>query len=840
MNSESEIKFAGSRMGKLVRVNRFYSSIFGLFVSAVFWLTGVAAVLVWFFYSYSSQKYLIFTGGDQLLFGIFLSFLAIRSFLNYFVKNPEIFSPKKMKEMIANGEKVNLFQSFSLPLASALMNISDDLNETNSGEVLAALVKSNDSNFIFARLGIYKKDFLSGLENSKSLSQIRMFNIAEKAIEVAITEKHSSVEIGDMLVALADADNFFSAVLAELDLTPEDLANIVYWQTAIDKEIEKNKKILDPENLHLTGGIGKDWVFGYTPNLLYFASDMTEAIERSGLGIHIVGHTKETKLIDEALNRSVGANAILVGEPGVGKKTTVLGFADKVSRGKVLPNVAHKHIFELNVDLLISGLSGPGEFTERINAVLSEAAGAGNIIIFIDGIEKILSSGEAGQIDATEVLIPFLNYPEINFIGTTDLSSYNNLIASNAAIAQSFEKIEVSEPTDFDMIRILEDVAPQIEYQYKVLVTYGGIKEIIKLAKKYILDMPNPEKSISILDGIGNSLARSENKVISPDVVRDFVSKKTSIPVSEATGREKEILVNMETEMHKRVVNQVKAIEAVSGALRRSRAGVTDDKKPIGSFLFIGPTGVGKTETAKSLAEVYFGHEDAMIRFDMSEYQNTEDIYRLIGTPPGYPEKQEGELTSRVRNKPFTLLLFDELEKANPDILNLFLQILDEGFITSSTGHKAYFKNTIIIATSNAGANIIRQLAEKNVPYEVAEKQVLDYIQSKNIFRPEFLNRFTKVVYFSPLTLDQIKQVASMMIRSLAENILASKGITLKVEKEALAKLAQLGYDPEMGARPMARVIQEQIENFLAEKILRGEAGKGSEVLFKATDIKNS
>jgi len=838
MNTRIKIDFRGTRIEKLVGVHRFFSSFCGKFLSLTCWIFGLASLSIWISWILNSSNIDQTFGFDQIFLALFIIFLALRSFLRYFVKNPEILPPERVKEVAKEGKEINITTSFSVALAEALMRVGSDLEEVNSTEVLKELSKSEESNFIFARIGLDRSDFQSNLEKAKSLAGVRFINIIERALDTAILENHDQIEVGDMLVALCEADPNFSAILSKLDMTSEDLANIVYWQTSVEKKIERRHTFLDPSNLHLTGGIGKDWAFGYTPDLNHYSINLTEAVERQGLGLELIGHDKEIGLLEEALNRTVGANAILVGEPGVGKKTAVLGFTKRVDEGQTLPNLAHRHIVELNTDLLISGLTGPGEFTQRITSVFSQAANAGNVVIFIDGIEKILSSGEAGQIDATSVLIPYLSYPEINFIGTTNISDYNNLIAPNSALMQRFEKIEVNEPSQEEMVRILEDVAPRIEYHYRVLVTYLAIKEVVKLAKKFVLDQPNPEKSISLLEGAANSLNKSQSKLVDVEVIDNYVSSKTNIPVKEASGHEREVLVNLETELHKRVVNQVQAVNAVAGALRRSRAGVSESKKPIGSFLFLGPTGVGKTETAKALAATYFGSEEAMIRFDMSEYQNKEDTYRLIGSPAGYSEKIEGELTSRVRNKPFSLLLFDEVEKASPDILNLFLQILDEGFITSSAGRKVYFKNTIIIATSNAGANLIRQLVAKNTPYEEAQKQVVDYVQNQGIFKPEFLNRFSSVVYYSPLTREQIKEVAKIMIRNLARDIYQTKGIALKIEMKALEKLAELGYDPEMGARPMERVIAQQVENFLAEKILRGEAPKGQEVIFRLADIK--
>jgi len=839
MNISFKMNFSGSRIAKLVRVNQLFSSIFGKFISLIFWIFGIGVVIIWFSYLLN-MSFSEYFGLDQILLALFLIFISIRSFLRFFVHSPEILTPKKFKEMVASGVQVNIVDAFSVSLARALISLGNDLEEANISEVLKQIVKSADSDFIFYRIGQNKEQILSMLEKEKSPSGVRFATLAERALEIAILEDHEQIEIGDMLVALADAEMIFSSYLSlsEINISSADLANVVYWKTEVVKKYEERHISFDPKHLHLTGGIGKDWAFGYTPDLDHFSVDITTSLERQGLGFELVGHDKEIGLLEQALNRSVGANAILVGEPGVGKRTTVLGFAKKIDEGKSLPNLAHKHVIELNVDLLISGLSGPGEFTERITRVFTQAANAGNVVIFIDGIEKILSSGETGKIDATSVLVPFLSYPEISFIGATDISSFSNLIAGNTALSQRFEKIDITEPTDEEMVRILEDVAPGIEAHFSIAVTYQAIKEIVKLAKKYILDQPNPEKSISILESSANTLSNSRDKILLAKVVDEYVTQKTNIPVTEASGKEKEVLVNLETQLRNRIVGQQKAVKAVSGALRRARAGVTESKKPIGSFLFLGPTGVGKTETAKALAEVYFGSESSMIRFDMSEYQNKEDVYRLIGSPAGYSQKIEGELVAKVRNNPFSLILFDEIEKASPDILNLFLQILDEGFITSSAGRKVYFKNTIIIATSNAGANLIRKLTGQNIDYDSARKQVVDFVQNQGIFRPEFINRFTEVVYYSPLSKLEIKEVAKMMIRKLAKEIGETKGVILKVEVTALEKLAELGYDPEMGARPMARVIAEQVENSLAEKILRGQAKKDSEVVFRLSDIK--
>lgn len=822
----------------MVVLSQFFSSVVGKIISLIFWLGGIGTALVWIFWLVGALNIDQTFGLLLISSAIFLIFLSARSFIGFFLKDPEITTPAEFLNIINSGRDANIINTFSLPLSKALLPVLSKSENITSTEVLKALSTSSASNFIFARLGVGHQDFADFVGKSNSRVAVDFSHIAERSLSISIKENHNQIEVGDMLVALSETDPIFSSFISNLDVTFGDLQNIVYWQTESAKKFEKSRSFLDPSNLHLTGGIGRDWAFGYTPELNQFATDLTQSIENNGLGLEIIGHDRQIKMLEEILNQATGANAVLVGEPGVGKKTTVFGLAKKLSEGTTLPNLAHKHIMELDIDALISGLSGSGEFTARLTQVLSQAGNAGNVIIFIDGLEKILSSGETGTIDATPILESYLGYPEINFIGTIDSSSYNNLIAANSALIQHFEKIDVTEPTDAEMIRILEDTAPAVENHYGVLVTYPALKKIVELSKKYLLDRPNPEKGISVLEAAAGQDPTGGDRVIDAEEIENYLSAKTGIPVREAVGKERETLINLEAELHKRVVSQNQAIAEVAGALRRARAGVGESQKPIGSFLFLGPTGVGKTETAKALSAIYFGSESAMIRFDMSEYQNKEDVYRLIGSPAGSGEKIEGELTAEVRQKPFSLVLFDEIEKASPDILNLLLSVLDEGYIMSSAGKKVYFKNTIIIATSNAGANLIRALTAKKTEYALAQKTLVDYIQNANIFKPEFLNRFSSVIYFSPLSEPEIFEVAKMMIKNLAAELLRDKGIILKVEIAAVEKLAHLGYDPEMGARPMQRVVTEQIENFLAGKILSGEIAKGSEVVFGVRDIK--
>jgi ATP-dependent Clp protease ATP-binding subunit ClpC len=494
-------------------------------------------------------------------------------------------------------------------------------------------------------------------------------------------------------------------------------------------------------------------------------------------------------------------------------------------------------VIQIDIDYLLGGIKSPGELTERLSGVFSEAAAAGNIIIYFENFQNLLSSGDAGKVDATEVLLSFLDSPEMHIVGTCDIGNFNRHIATNSSLVQRFTRVTVEEPTSEEMIRILEDTVPIIEYKTHSIISYEAIKETVSAADKYILNLPNPEKSINLLDGATTKASSQRGKtIILPKDISEYVTEKFDVPAGEVEEGEKQKLLMLEDFLHQSVIGQAEAIAAISNALRRARAGVTNSKKPIGSFLFLGPTGVGKTETAKALSRSYFGAEDRMIRFDMSEFQNKEDIYRLIGSNIG-GEAEIGSLTTAVRERPFSLLLFDEIEKAHRDILDLFLQMLDEGIITDGEGRKVSFMNTIIIATSNAGANLIRESINNGEQYENMKKTLLDYLQKENIYRPEFLNRFTGVIAFSPLSQEEINQVAVLMIEKLKETIRQNKGITVEVEPKAIGELAKLGFDPVMGARPMARVIQEKLENLLATKILSGELKKGDSITIGVQDI---
>ncbi len=827
----------GTIIGRAVDLHQRYSSLLFVSIFTILWFLAIASVGV------ILNQYLIdyieipsrLMGLSFIVLSVFLFYIADRSFFLTKVQHPKLKTLKEVKKNLDSGKEINLYEEFSFELAKATKKIFDNNEEQTDKNLILSLTESQDLLFILNRLGISKESFVEYFNNYTGKKIPADFYV--KALDIAILEGHHYIEIGDVFIVLCSYSDHLKKLLTEYKLELIDLMNVVYWRTRLLRKEIDDKKHLDPAKLKMTGGIGRDWAFGWTPFLKQFAVDLTREIESQGLELDIVGHDKEIKEIKEALLRSNGGNAVLVGEAGVGKNTTVMAFAKKVLNGETYSALDFQHLFKVDTDYLISGLTHPGEVTERITGLLNEVGNAGNIIIYVENFENLLTSGDAGKVDASEVLLPFLDHSNIHIIATCDIASFNQYILPNSSLVQKFTRVNVEEPDEKEVIRILEDCVPIVEYKSKTFITYEALKEVATSAEKYIINLPNPEKSINLLDSVAARANAERGKtILLPKDVTDYVTEKFEIPAGEVDTTEKNKLLNLENIMHERVIGQNEAINAIANALRRARAGVTNSKKPIGSFLFLGPTGVGKTETAKALARTYFGGEEKMIRFDMSEYQNKEDVFRFLGSNLGGAQIQ-GVLPTAVREHPFSLLLFDEIEKAHRDILDLFLQMLDEGFITDGFGRKVSFSNTIIIATSNAGANIIRQSIKNGEEYEKTKKMLIDYLQQQNIYRPEFLNRFSGVIAFSPLSQEDIVKVCQLLIAELSESMQKNKKIKVNVAFDAIQLLSRLGYDPQMGARPMARVIEDKLENMLAKKILNGEVKQGDIVNISARDI---
>jgi len=802
-------------------IGKFFVSFIGKVLIILSWLIGILGLVAIAYGFVSNSGGFINLGIKAVV--IFLAWRILTIFFRDRLRRAEI-SPHEALLRLGKGEQVNSAELIAPYLFKALHE--DDYQAT---QIADHIIDLKELRFILARANINSEIVHKKLQQSIAEVGARA-QVLYKALQIAKVEGHDRIRPGDILVALCLVEPAMRDLIFNLGLETTDLLHIVYWY---DQIREKPKKFLDVSRLNFTGGVGKDWIFGYTRILNRFAVDLTTQIKGSIYHLQHIAHDNEIRDMEKGLVQFASHNVVLVGEDGSGKRTAVYGLARKMVAGQTFKALTHRHLLEVDLESLLAGAQTPGDVAQRLNAVLKEAAQAGNTILYFDKITNLFTAKSVGQVNAAEVLIPYLNSSEVFIIGTATPKAYYRYIQSNLSVAEKFKAVEVNEPEQNELVRILEDTIPLIEKRAECFFTYKALKEVIKVTNKYIFDKPNPTKSISLLDKVA---VEHRGQKIDYAQVQDVASHYYKIPVGEAEKEEKKKLLNLEAELHKRIINQNLAINEISDAMRRSRAGIGQKgKKPIGSFLFLGPTGVGKTETAKALAATYFGDEQAMFRFDMSEYQNKQDMYRLLGSPD--EDGKPGELSKALKNRPFALFLFDEIEKANPDILNLFLQILDEGVATDSQGDKLIFKNAIIIATSNAGAEYIRQQIKAGVETQDISEGLVDYLLENNLFRPELINRFTSVVSFSTLNQSQIEEIAGMKIKGLIQRIKQDKEIQLTIEPPVIKEIARLGYNPEMGARPMERAIKRYLENLIAKKILAEEISRGGELNISVNDL---
>lgn len=710
--------------------------------------------------------------------------------------------------------------------------------------ILAGIEKNTEGRYMLLRAGFgLSQDFSEII--SGEIAKIPKIQIGEDSVfsestiacieeAFGLSSKYSrpSLTTGDLLVGLSKSD-FFQKVLFELKMDLGDLINVVNWYHLIK---DKTTTVGALEKDSFGPGIGRDWSFGFTPTLNRFATNINDSV-MFGHASTVYGREDEINTIENVLGKSGQSNVILIGQHGIGKKTIVSGFVQKIVNGKTIKSLSYMNVFKVDTGSLLSGVGAQGEIEARINKIFGEAARAGNIILFFEDFHALVSSTPSvGAVNASEMILPYLS-GGVHVIATTEIEQYHKSIEANSGIAAAFEKIDVKEPNEEEVVEILEETVPYFESRDEVFWPYQAIKELIRVCARFVHNKPFPEKAIEIADEVSVNSAKQNAKIISTDLIDQLVSAKMEVPVQQAEGEEAKKLVNLEEFLHKRVIGQEEAISAVSSAMRRARTGVQDRNRPIGAFLFLGPTGVGKTETSKALAEAYFGSEKNMIRIDMSEFQEQSSIYRLIGSPPSAGSAGEkGQLTTAIADNPFALVLLDELEKAHKDILTLFLQVFDDGRLTDGTGKTIDFTNAIIIATSNAGSEMIRENIAKNITGDQMKKSLLEYLQKQAIFRPEFINRFDEVVAFHPLTQPQILQVAQLLLNSLAKRLL-EKEITLEFTPKAVEKLALIGFDPQFGARPMRRAIQDKVENLIANNMLAGKIVRGQKVLIDETSI---
>ena len=635
-----------------------------------------------------------------------------------------------------------------------------------------------------------------------------------------------------------------------------------------------------------------------TPTLDSYSRNLTQLASAGKLD-PVIGREQEIQRVIQILSRRTKNNPCLIGEPGVGKTAVVEGLAQMIASGNVPETIADKRVVTLDLSGMVAGSKYRGEFEERIKKVIAEVVQSGDVLLFIDEIHTIIGAGGAeGALDASNILKPSLARGEIQLIGATTINEYRKYIEKDSALERRFQPVTVDEPTEEESVAILKGLRSRYEEHHKVEITDGALEAAVKLSSRYINDRFLPDKAIDLIDEAASKvrlqnytkparikeyeaeidgleeakeeaikkeayekageIKKKQEKirekitqtmekwqkdketrklVVSDNEIADVVSGWTRIPVRKLAEEESERLRNLEGILHQRVVGQEEAVTAISKAIRRGRVGLKDPKRPIGSFLFLGPTGVGKTELSKALSEAMFGTENALIRVDMSEYMEKHSVSKMIGSPPGYVGYDEGgQLSEKVRRNPYCVILFDEIEKAHPDVFNILLQVLDDGHITDAQGRKIDFKNTIIIMTSNAGAeNIISpkrlgfcMVSDAKADYTFMKDRVMDEV--KRLFKPEFLNRIDEIIVFHQLTREHIKGIADIMLGTIGKRCKEQLGIGLEVADSAREHLIDKGYDEKYGARPLRRTIQNLVEDRMAEEMLDGRIKAGSQV----------
>ena len=715
---------------------------------------------------------------------------------------------------------------------------------------------------------------------------------AESILELAGNEakRLESTEVG--------SEHLLIAILKHLDCTAVKIilslkANIQKIYVDIMSACGVDGSTAKKEFVSLKKGKNKSKASA-TPTLDQFSRDMTMDARMGNLD-PVIGREKEIERVLQILSRRMKNNPCMVGEPGVGKTAVAEGIAYLIAAGDVPDTVRDKRLLSLDLSSMVAGSKYRGEFEERIKKVIAEVKNAGNVILFVDELHTIIGAGGAeGAIDASNILKPSLSRGEIQMIGATTRAEYRKYIEKDAALERRFQPVYVEEPTNEETVEILKGLRSAYEEHHHVEISDQALEAAVSLSVRYISDRFLPDKAIDLMDeacsrkrlGFGKKAKKTlpleleiqalsddienlleagdideaaellkkqrkleakldkmkqnknaKNVVVDAEDIADVVSVWTKIPVNKLTEQESKRLERLEEELHKRVVGQNEAVDAVAKAIKRSRVGLKDPKRPVGSFLFLGPTGVGKTELSKALAEAVFGSEDALIRVDMSEYMEKHSVSKLIGSPPGYVGFEEGgQLSEKVRSNPYSVILFDEIEKAHSDVFNILLQVLDDGHITDSQGRKVDFKNTIIIMTSNTGAQRIidpKKLgfvtaSNADTEHEDMKKNVMDEV--KQNFKPEFLNRIDDIIVFRALTEDDVRNISNLLLKELKQRVALQMEIQLKFGDAVKKLIFEKGYDKKYGARPLKRAIQTNIEDELAEAVLKGEIKRGDTV----------
>lgn len=689
-------------------------------------------------------------------------------------------------------------------------------------------------NAIFSRLDVDPMRLIDSLQ--KQLASIKpteaKTELSRTAKEILINAYLQAQQLGqkkvtakNLLIPCLEKDKMIEEILYDIEVDRNKIFNVILWFIINEKQIENYRQFKRMARFKPSTNMDRAYTSVATPTLNHFAYDLTLAAKWGRLEFCVARNEEVAKIWQEFESGHHGV--ILVGPVGVGKGAIIDGIAQLMVQEDVPKFLQDKRLVEIDASRLISGAS-PDQAQGRLMTIVDEVNRAGNIVLFIDNVENLsgITSGGEESLDLSEVLAAAIERQEIFCFAAATANNYSQFLEGNN-LANVMAKIEVKEPTGNQAIQIIESKIGYLEGKYNVYFSYNAIEHAIKLTSQYIHDKYLPEKAITVLEQVAVRVSkrRGGQSLVTHEDISRVISEATGVPLTKISETESNVLLHLEDKIHERMIDQEEAVKMVSASLRRARAGIREGKRPIANFLFLGPTGVGKTELAKAVADVFFGNEKYMIRIDMSEYQHPDSINKMIGDEHG----AIGYLTEAVRKQPFSLVLLDEFEKAHPQILNLFLQVMDDGRLTDGQGRTIDFTNSIIIATSNASAVFIQEQVSAGIGIEQIKDTLINE-HLNQIIKPELINRFDGIIVFKPLALTDVMAIAKLMLNK-TKNMLETKGIGFQADEEGISKLAQLGFDPKFGARPLRRILQEKIDNEIANKILAGELKRRDKVM---------
>lgn len=741
-------------------------------------------------------------GGFFLVFSVWMASGAVHAFYNAYYFKTQTMPAESMPRM-----------SFELARIAY---------QTQTNDVLVGFLESDEGFETMMRTGIVRDDIVSFL--SKRTQYITG--------DMLVLPQEGYVAAGEYASALLDADKDFSQLLFSHSIQKKDFIAIVEW--VFEKEIAQRAKTRwwSRERLGRIPGLGKNWSYGQVFTVEKFSRDIPD-LGGQEYEVHDVYGSKELKTLEAILVKSRDAHAIIVGNDREGNIHIISRLNRIIDDGTAMPALEHKRVIMLNTEIISSSVKAKADFESLVLTILTEAHNAGNVILVFDDFPSFLGSAEALGADLPAILDPYLSSSGIQIIALADTDRFHAKIERNALFMERFEKILVEGVDELNTIRVLENEIVSLEASTGILFTFPSLVAIADSAERYFPDGVMPDKAVDLLSEIVPKLLSQGKRIALKEDILKLVQSKTGIPVGEVSSGERDKLLNLESILHERVIGQDEAVVAISNAVRRARSGINNPNRPMASFLFLGPTGVGKTETTKALGEIFFGKTAEIQRLDMSEYSTPDALSKLIGS---FASGRTGVLATVLREHPYGVLLLDEFEKTTPEVMNLFLQILDEGFFSDMDGKRINARNLLIIATSNAGADLIWDAMKHGENLNSARDKIIDSIIQAHVMKPELLNRFDGVIIFHPLGPEHLERIARLQLEKLKSR-LAERGINLAITDDLIRYLMAYGTDPKFGARPMNRAIQDKIEQVIAEKMIRGDIAPGAEVVLKSGDL---